>query len=89
LQTKKEIFKALGLNWTLKDGMLHHTVFPWLKYIEKYNKENWPLELTKNSIGEGKTDAKNAQKLKWLSIVLSIRKSILEYWEKLYFPKFH
>jgi hypothetical protein len=89
LQTKKEIFRALGLNWILKDWILHYTAFPWFKHIKKYNKENTSLEPTKNRTSKGKANAKNMQKYKWLQVVRLVRMSILEYWEKLYFPEFH
>jgi hypothetical protein len=79
----------LGLNWVLKDGILHYTAYPWFRYIAEHNKENYPLELIKNSTSTGNTDAKSSQKSKWYNTVHKVRTSILQYWEKLYFPEFH
>lgn len=91
LQTKKEIFRSLGLNWTLKDWKLHWIVYPWFEPIQKFTSENdmknTPLELIKNSTSAGSKGAKNSVFQNWYSTVLAIRKAILEHWEKIYLPK--
>jgi hypothetical protein len=89
LQIKKEIFRALGLNWVLKDGMLHYTAFPWFKDIAEWKKEIWRLELTENSTNKGNVNAKNDLKKIWSNIAHTVRISILNYWEKVYLPDFH
>lgn len=92
LQSKKEIFRGLGLNWTLKGGKLHWVAFPWFVPIQNFTKdmraEISSLELTKNSVSAGTHDAKTQIFAKWCSAVHEVRKAILEHWEKIYLPEF-
>lgn len=92
LQTKKEIFRALGLNWKLENGRLLWEAFPWLQPIHDFNRENMlkttPLENIKNSTSMQSIGANNTIFNKWYSTVKEVRRAILEYGEKIYLPEF-
>jgi len=92
LQTKKEIVRSLGLNRSLKDWKLHWIVFPRFQPIQEFTRGNKlkkaPLELLKNSVSSGTTDAKNTISHKWYATVYAVRRAILEHWEKIYLPDF-
>ena len=92
LQTKKEVLRSMGLNWTLKDWKLHWIAYPWLQPIKKFNETytSWksPLELTKKGTSKGSAGAENTVFFKWSAAVKDVRKAILEHWEKIYLPEF-
>lgn len=92
LQTKKEIFRSLGLNWTLKDWKLHWLAYPWVQPIQKFNSEEngkkSPLELIKKCTSKPTVDAKNSVFGVWYSTILEVRKAIAENWWKIYLPSF-
>lgn len=92
LQTKKEIFRTIGLNWKLKDWKLHWDVFPWFEHVQKFTSKDMskkgPLELIKKSNSTPNTDAQNSTILVWSKTVNAVRNSILEHWERIYLPDF-
>lgn len=92
LQTKKEIFRTLGLNWVLKDWVLHWNIYPWFQPIEKYNQrkraKNAPLELASKSIDSPQLDIKNTSYELWSGVVKEVRLAIIKHWEKIYLPEF-
>ncbi len=61
IQTKKEIFSALGSNFSLKDGILSIEANKWLEPIAEHypalEKEYLRLEQTKHPINKERTDA--------------------------------
>ena len=81
LEKKKEIFRAIGWNWTLKDGKLNANLqdwfLPFMKIKELHLSPLQRLEPAKKSINFERSDALNDWITGWWGLVEEVRTALM------------